>query len=131
MLIFTLVKLPYGTVGDIYTPLNLQFAVSMFARSMHTSCAYELFDSAVRNGASQGMYPAVVIVLINLRRSNNNTIQWKMTEKPPETLERTQAGPTASGDIQFARSTPLYLGSVSEEALEVDGRMTVRLAPSP
>lgn len=121
MLIFTLVKLPYGTVGDIYTPLNLQFAVSIFTRSMYTRCTYELFDSVVRHGTSQGMYPAVVIVLINLRRTNNNTVQWQMTDKPPETLERTQAGPTVSGHIQFARSTPLYLGSVSEEALEIDG----------
>ena len=117
-------KLPYGTVGDIYTPMNLQFAVSMFTKSCMRAI---LTDNLIR----QGMYPAVVIVLISLQRSKSNTLQWQLTDKPSKALESIKSDPTVSGQIQFARSAPLYLGSVSEEELEVDGRVTGSLSLSP
>ncbi|PSR77964.1 hypothetical protein PHLCEN_2v7622 [Hermanssonia centrifuga] len=46
VLISTLIPLPFGTLGDIYTPINIQIA---------------------------GIYPTIVIVLVGLERTMNNT----------------------------------------------------------
>ncbi|PSR77963.1 hypothetical protein PHLCEN_2v7621 [Hermanssonia centrifuga] len=42
----TFIRLPYGTLGDIYTPINVQIA---------------------------GIYPTIVLVLVGLERSMNDT----------------------------------------------------------
>ncbi|KAJ6594248.1 hypothetical protein B0H19DRAFT_1094623 [Mycena capillaripes] len=66
VLIASLIRLPVGTLGDIYTPINVQIA---------------------------GAYPPVVLLLISMQRSLNET-----------TFLNTHEGSTPSRPIQFGAS---------------------------
>ena len=71
ILAFTLIKIPTsGTLGDIYRPMNTQFAVCR-------SSSPTLGHSAISAHRVQGIYPTIVIVLINWQReTNRHSMQW-------------------------------------------------------
>lgn len=71
-MVLTLIKLPYGTLGDVYTPVNVQIAVGVLT-------AYCLHEIALFTHLIQGIYPAIVIVLVGLQRTMNDTTT--VTEK--------------------------------------------------
>ncbi|KAJ7680660.1 hypothetical protein DFH06DRAFT_1163848 [Mycena polygramma] len=68
VLVASLIRLPHGTLGDIYTPINVQIA---------------------------GAYPPVVLLLVSMQRSLNET-----------TFLGTFEGSTPSRPIQFGGSAP-------------------------
>ncbi|KAF7792383.1 hypothetical protein EIP86_003420 [Pleurotus ostreatoroseus] len=79
-ILFSVVKIPHRTVGDIYSPMSLQVA---------------------------GMYPTIVIVLINLQ-------SWtEATMLPQPSIATTR---TMHSHIQFARSVSQRPISIGEEA---------------
>ncbi|KAK0243188.1 hypothetical protein EDD85DRAFT_319644 [Armillaria nabsnona] len=54
VLIATLIRLPYGTLGDVYTPVNIQFA---------------------------GIYPTIVLLLVSRQGALNETVIFTFQDK--------------------------------------------------
>lgn len=89
-MVLTLIKLPYGTLGDVYTPVNVQIAVGVLI-------AYCALCIALFTRMIQGIYPAIVIVLVGLQRTMNDTTT--VTEIVAE---------RDTGSVQFTRDVTLY-----------------------
>ncbi|KAJ3546295.1 hypothetical protein NM688_g5530 [Phlebia brevispora] len=83
-----MVKLPYGTVGDIYTPISLQVA---------------------------GIYPAIVIVLVGLQRTLDDTMTWGMSKHAVDASSRV----AVSSAIRFTREPRVYARSLGEETIDL------------
>lgn len=58
----TLIRLPFGTLGDIYTPVNVQIAVS----AALTTSSYEI--------VAQGIYPTIVLLIVAKYQTLNETL---------------------------------------------------------
>lgn len=67
MLVFTFVRLKEGTLGDLYTPANTQFAVRYSNQSSSTT--------SLRLTLTQGIYPVVVLLLITQNNTLDRTVQ--------------------------------------------------------
>ncbi|KAJ8095741.1 hypothetical protein PM082_022848 [Marasmius tenuissimus] len=78
VLITTVIRLPVGTLGDIYTPVNTQIA---------------------------GMYPMVVLLLVSHGKTLETTVFPRNTSNnpPPVSSPRADAGPLES--MRFRRAT--------------------------
>ncbi|KAK0491421.1 hypothetical protein IW261DRAFT_1437574 [Armillaria novae-zelandiae] len=63
VLVATLIRLPYGTLGDVYTPVNIQFA---------------------------GIYPTIVLLLVSRQGALNETVIFTFQDKS-NPQERAQA----------------------------------------
>jgi len=61
VLVSSLIRLPFGTLGDLYTPVNIQFA---------------------------GAYPTIVLLLVSLQRSLSGTTQFSSVPSQPMEFER-------------------------------------------
>lgn len=120
ILISTIIKLPYGTLGDIYTPVNLQIAVRRFTFTK----IYLSTQAVIIIDILQGIYPAIVIVLVGLQRTMNDTTYWQSTEP---TVKASRSAPSAvASQIQFTRDPAVYKTasmSTSLEDLDMKGEL--------
>ena len=66
VLITTVIRLPVGTLGDIYTPVNTQIAVSRGAHLFQFTMSDTISDD-------QGMYPIVVLLLVSHGKTLENS----------------------------------------------------------
>ena len=100
VLAFTFVHLPIGTLGDIYSPVNAHIAVSSFYHAFS-------FDFAGLHGAApQGIYPTIVVVLVGLDRSLNDTAFWESDMVPSIQVS---TGPRENiSHIQFNHDSGVY-----------------------
>ncbi|KAJ7141446.1 hypothetical protein C8R44DRAFT_246963 [Mycena epipterygia] len=123
VLVASLIRLPQGTLGDLYTPINVQIAVSF----------YSAFPVVQSNSLyAQGAYPLVVLLLVTMQRSLTETTFLNTFEgsAPSHPIQFNTASNTNSGHqnrsgaavvgIQFARNPELSrteLGSETDAML--------------
>ncbi|KAJ7217712.1 hypothetical protein GGX14DRAFT_437925 [Mycena pura] len=102
VLICSLIRLPAGTLGDIYTPINIQIA---------------------------GAYPPVVLLLVGLEKSLNDSTFFNSGDGLPPSRPIQFRSPHVGGSedqsraatvsIHFARN-PVLSGSAQEERTDAD-----------
>ena len=108
ILVAVLIRLPYGTLGDLFIPTNLQFA---------------------------GIYPAIVIILVALQRTLDNGSYWHIpgpsrpysrvtNNSSPSGYAGTLRISTAPSSLGHSRN-PSAFSSVSELDLKKDEVMVV------
>ena len=133
LLITSLIRLPaFGTVGDVYAPISMQVAVR--------SILIGLLTEGTNTRTPKGIYPTIVIVLVGLERTLNDTTFWPGSntgyfdqEQHGETAQahQSQANVTRScvSRIQFAHDgissvddCELAASDVKEKPLKPDAR---------
>ncbi|KAJ3555403.1 hypothetical protein NM688_g2596 [Phlebia brevispora] len=96
VLIFTFVQLPFGTLGDIYAPINAQIA---------------------------GIYPTIVVVLVGLERTLNDTTFWNVASTQGASIQGNAAVQRGTiSFIQFNHDPEIYeaqQGQKSEGDIDV------------
>ena len=87
----TLIRLPAGTVGDIYTPVNVQIAVSN---------RFSLYAYYMRN--PQGIYPTIVLLIVAKYQTLNETTLFTI----PQTTHNREHDLRS---VQFAAAYPSFV----------------------
>jgi hypothetical protein len=103
-----LVRLPDGgTLGDLYTPVNIQIAVRISSK---------IPNAFLTSANFQGIYPLLVLLLVNQQRSlNDNTVFGNIKTIQDSSTHPTRA-PTRLETIRFTPSL-LSIGTGSQVTL--------------
>ncbi|KAK0190548.1 hypothetical protein F5146DRAFT_929228 [Armillaria mellea] len=92
------IRLPFGTLGDIYVPVNAQFA---------------------------GMYPTIVLLFVNHRSAISETVVFSLHGKP-ETLDH-ERNSIRLETIEFRSNPLLDTSAMNESGTEITGDESLRL----
>lgn len=100
-----MIRLPVGTFGDLYTPVNVQLAVSL--SSSHSRIPSHLLSIL------QGLYPVIVLLLVNQGGSLDRTLFVG-------SVAAMHVHVSTAGNANHAVSTVLFRPAVDFTEIETD-----------